>query len=235
MQELSGKIIVSTLVFGLFWGAGGCRVSETNTETNPVAGAILKLLPPSPADQRAVMVEKLGSEDADLRREGVKMLGQGETSQWTVTRELLSLIAESDPEPQVRVTAIDVFARIDTVGEFPEVYRRAARDQSPMVRRACIRALSQRNDSDTLNLLREILKNDPAGMIRTEAAVHIGNYPTRKSIEALIQALADDDDFGVRYRAKESLKRITGRDFEYNHQAWRQWCNSTDNPFTDKG
>ena len=235
MQELLGKIIVLTFVFGVLWLAAGCTVTKTDTEDNPVAGAILKLLPPSTSDKRIIMVEKISSEDADLRRQGVKMLGEGEAPNWTVTQELLSLMAQSDPEPQVRATAIEVYAGIDSNEDFSEVYRIAAWDESPVVRMTCVRALSQRNDSDTLNLLLEILKDDAEGMIRTEAAVQIGNYPTRKSIEALIQALADDDEFGVWYRSKESLNRITGRNYNYNHQAWRQWYNSTDNPFADKG
>jgi len=235
MLELCRKTIVVSVVFGVLWGLTGCTITETKTDDNPVAEAILKLLPPSPTDKRILMVEKISSEDADIRREGVKMLGQEEAPNWTVTYELLALMAQSDPEPQVRATAVEVYAKIDTAEDFAEIYRIAARDQSPVVRMTCIRALSQRNDSDTLNLLLEILKDDAEPMIRTEAAVQIGNYPTRKSIEALIQALADDDEFGVWYRSKESLNRITGRDYDYNHQAWRQWYNSTDNPYADKG
>ncbi|MCP4707486.1 MAG: hypothetical protein GY869_02580 [Planctomycetes bacterium] len=235
MQEFIEKIVVVTLVFGLLWLAAGCTITETKTDDNPVAEAILNLLPPSPSEKRIIMVEKISSDDADIRREGVKMLGEGPAPNWTVTRELLALMAQNDPEPQVRVTALDVFAKIDSAEEFADLYRLAAQDQSPLVRMACVRALSQRNDNDTLNLLVDILKNDPEGMIRTEATVLIGNYPTRKSIDTLIQALADDEEFGVRYRSKESLNRITGQDFEYNHQAWRQWYNSTDNPFVGKG
>lgn len=235
MQQFMEKNIVLTLVFGVLWGIAGCTITDTDTGDNPVAGAILKLLSSSSADKQVVMVEKISSDDADLRREGVKMLGEGEAPNWTVTCELLTLMAENDPEPQVRTTAIDVFARIDNGEEFAEIYRTAARDESPLVRMACVRALSQRNDSNTLNLLLEILKGDPEGMIRTEATMQVGNYPTRKSIEALMQALADDDEFGVWYRSKEALNRITGQNFEYNHLTWRQWYNSTDNPFTDKG
>jgi len=234
MQEIT-KILRLALVFGLLTAAAGCTITETNTDDNPIMGAILKLLPFDSTDKRIDMIEKISSEDADLRREGVKMLGQGEAPNWTTTHELLALIAENDPEPQVRATAIEVFADIDNHQEFAEVYRLAAADPSPIVRMACLRRLSRRNDNDTLNLMIDILKNDPERMIRTETAVLIGKYPSRKALDALIRALAEDDEFGVWYRSRESLKKITGRDFEYNHQAWRQWFNSQDNPFIDKG
>ncbi|MCP4708219.1 MAG: hypothetical protein GY869_06315, partial [Planctomycetes bacterium] len=73
MLDLLGKTIVLSLVLSLLWHNAGCVTTDTENVDNPVAEAILKFLPANATDKRIMVVEKISSEDADIRREGVKM------------------------------------------------------------------------------------------------------------------------------------------------------------------
>jgi len=212
---------------------GGCKSLQFKDDESPIAKWIQKLLPENPTQKRQRLLQNLSSPDADLRREGVLMLGAGESADWDVTREILALMSKGDAEPQVRAAAVQVHARLDQSETLSDVLTRAARDRSPLVRRECIKALQHRNDEESLEVLLNLLAHDPEGSLRAEAAVALANYRYRKAVLSLAAAL-DDDEFAVLYRSRQSLQKLTGKDFQYDRPEWEDWIYSAEDPFVLK-
>jgi len=212
---------------------GGCQNVQVENDGSPLAKLIQKMLPEDPTQKRQRLLQNLSSPDADLRREGVLMLGEGEPASWDVTREILALMSKGDTEPQVRAAAVQVHSKLDQSETLSEVLNRAARDRSPLVRRECIEALRDRNDEESMEVLLSLLAHDPEGSLRAEAAVALAHYRYRKAVLGLAAAL-DDDEFAVLYRSRQSLGKLTGKDFEYDRSEWENWIYSADDPFTLK-
>jgi len=212
---------------------GGCQSVEVEDDGSPLAKLIQKLLPEDPAQKQQRLMQNLSSPDADLRREGVLMLGEGEPAAWDATLEILALMSKGDTEPQVRAAAVQVHTKLDQSETLSDVLRRAARDRSPLVRREGIEALRDRNDEESMEVLLDLLAHDPEGSLRAEAAVALANYRFRKAVLGLAAAL-DDDEFAVLYRSRQSLGKLTGKDFQYDRSEWEDWIYSADDPFTLK-
>lgn len=214
-------------------GVVGCQDVQYEDNGSPLAGLIQTMLPESSARKQQKLLQNLGSHDADLRREGVLMLGKGAPATWDVTLEILALMSKGDTEPQVRAAAVGVHAGLDPKKTLSDVLSRAARDRSPLVRRECIGALRDRTDEKSLDVLLDRLEKDPEASLRAEAAVALANYRYRKAVLALAAAL-DDDEFAVLYRARQSLGTLTGNDFGYDRIEWEKWFYSAEDPFTTK-
>jgi HEAT repeat protein len=222
-RQLRRLIIVVGCVFSfLLSGNLGCQVNDRSEEESPVSTLIRKLLPPSPQQRRQKLLENLSSPDADLRREGVQMLSEGEAAGWEITPKILSIMAQGDPDQQVRAAALGALISGDDEIYLPAALEAAVKDVSPGVRRQCVTALAERDDQSGLDTLIEFLKNDSDKNIRTAAAQALANYRHRKAVSALLEAL-NDQEFSVSYRARESLQKLTGEDFGYDRQLWGVW------------
>ncbi len=209
---------------------GGCRSTQVENNGSPVTKLIQKLLPEDPTQKQQRLLKNLSSPDADLRREGVLMLGKGESATWDVTLEILALMSKGDSEAQVRAAAVQVYAKLDQSEGLSDVLTRAARDRSALVRRECIEALRERNDEDSMEVLLHLLAHDPEDSLRAEAAAALAHYRYRKAVLGLAAAL-DDDEFAVLYRSRQSLKKLTGKDFAYDRSEWENWIYSAEDPF----
>lgn len=209
----------------------GCQSIQVEDDSGPVAKLIQKLLPEDPSQKQQRLLNNLSSPDADLRREGVLMLGEGEPAGWEVTLEILALMSKGDSEPQVRAAAVQVYSKLDQSETLCDVLTRAARDRSPLVRRECIEALRDRNDEESMDVLLGLLAHDPEDSLRAEAAVALANYRYRKAVLGLAAAL-DDDEFAVLYRSRQSLGKLTGKDFQYDRSEWENWIYSAEDPLT---
>ena len=209
--------------------SSGCQVAHQD-EPSPIAAIIQQLLPESSQQKRQKLMARLGSPDADLRREGVLMLGEGEAAGWKATPEILEIMAIGDTEAQVRAAAVGVLVRIDEKERLPDVLAKTSQDVSALVRLESVAGLSSGGDDGSMNLLVNMLNRDTESEIRGRAAAALGNYPNRRSVQALIAAL-DDDDFGVIYQAEQSLRKLTGKDFSDDARRWNEWLIGTEDPF----
>lgn len=217
------NLLILFMLCGLI-GLTGCATppsssAEEETES-PIISSIRKLLPESPQQRRRKLMERLANPDADQRREGVLMLGEKEPSQWDVTPRILSIMAQGDPNPQVRATAVSVLGQLDRPEEMIATLTATARDDSPEVRRETLRALADQDNPKISAILLERLQKDHESSLRSEAARQLARFPQNDVINALIAALADEE-FSVTYEARHSLATITGEDFGYDPGAWR--------------
>lgn len=89
------------------------------------------------------------------------------------------------------------------------------------VRVACCEALGQRDGDDAVQLMMETFANDGDVDVRLAAARALGELKDPKAIPTLGQAL-DDQDPAIQYRAIESLRKITGKDY-IEIKDWREF------------
>ncbi len=233
MLKFCGRLFIAILLVLMAVLPGGCQVAQPD-DPSPLSALIQKLFPESSQQKRQKLMARLGSPDADLRREGVLMLGEGEAAGWKATPEILAIMAIGDTEPQVRAASVGVLFRIGEKERLPDVLAKASQDVSALVRLESVAGLSQGGDDSSRNLLLNLLNRDTESEIRGRAAEALGNYPNRRAVQALIAAL-DDDDFGVIYHAQQSLRKLTGKDFADDARLWNEWFISTKEPFAESG
>ena len=217
------------IMLSAFGAVAGCATTPSTPaeqkNESPVIAMIRKIMPESPQAKRKKLMDRLASSDADQRREGVLMLADKEPAQWDVTPRILSIMAQGDPNPQVRTAAVNVLAQLDRPEELMTTLSATSRDESPQVRMETLRVLADQNNTEASAILLERLQKDPDASIRSEAAQQLSRFPQNNVISALISALSDDE-FAVTYEARHSLKTITGEDFNYDAGAWRNYLKS---------
>jgi len=231
MQHLGSRRphLLPALLLAVLLAGPGCAIQpKPGDPANPLAALLARLLPKSTAAKRQELLNKLSSPDADLRRQGVVLLGQDKSADPDVAGKILTILAAGDVDPQVRAAAVEVHTRLNPDSpNLPELLAKAARDASPLVREEAIRALARRGDPDSLTLLAAILGQDPQENLRAAAAVALANYRSAKAIQSLINAL-DDEAFHVVYRARQSLQTLSGRDLGYDPAAWQDFLAAAD-------
>ena len=229
LKNSQKRLVATTLV--LLFAPAGCRMDNPD-DKNPMILLLEKLKGDSPQEMRRKLLEQLSSPDADLRRQGVIMLGDGEAASWEVTPKILGIMAAGDDNPQVRAAAVGVLAKIDDSEHLISVLEDAAGDADQLVRSEAILALGRRGALDGSSILMERLANDRETSIRIRSAELLKAYPQRKVVRALLAAL-EDEDFGVVYTARKSLAELTGKDFGYDLAAWQGWMAGTEGVFGD--
>jgi HEAT repeat protein len=110
---------------------------------------------------------------------------------------------------------------------FDAIYKIALRDEEPELRSAALRGLNEYEGRDLIDVLADVLRNDPHGEVRREAAVALGRYALAAELghlmsddvakirEALFESAEDlDEDEEVRGRAIEALGAFSDEETE---------------------
>lgn len=111
-----------------------------------------------------------------------------------------------------------------TLAAFPQPAAREAlvaglKDNSPNVRRTCVRSLAERKDAEAVTLLGKVLAEDTDPDVRIAAARELGKFGTPATAH-LAGALSDRDP-ALQRRVMESLTETTGKDYGNDVVAWR--------------
>jgi hypothetical protein len=210
-------------------GLAGCHNSASNEPKESPVVLMLRKIWPDPQKQQQKIWESLSSPDADVRREGVYLLREKPANGWDKTPQILNIMCQGDPDGQVRAVALKVLAELDSKDTYlPVALKAAAKDQMAPVRRESVSIMSRRSDDASMERLLDMLNHDEDREVRSGAAAALANYNDRRSMRGLIRALTDEQ-FGVSYRARESLEKLTGVNYGYDQQAWLTWLSSKDN------
>jgi hypothetical protein len=208
-------------ILGLLF-QGGCQVAEGEQE-HPINRLLAKIIPESPDVRWRKLAQHLRSPDADLRREGVLMLKKDKYRENVSTPELLQVIATGDPDTNVRCTALEVLALVDTDQvKLPEVLANRATDPAVAVREQVMALILKNGYAWAAPPAIDRLSNDSDAMVRGRAAMALKHYRNQPTIQALIAGLRDEE-FSVCYHARQSLASVTGVNFGDDPQAWRNW------------
>jgi len=186
------------------------------------------------------------SELPDERREAVTRLASSRFLEDETVVDALCTIARTDISPSVRCAAIRVISESKhTKAITCLVAIISAQDgdgtvvpPQPEVRADALNALTSCAESgildeETASRARQaairLVKTDPARDVRLAAVRLLGRIRHPESVAALIEAL-QHRDFGIVYEAEQSLNRLTGRSFNQDVRAWKDWIASVPDP-----
>jgi HEAT repeat protein len=143
-----------------------------------------------------------------------------EAQQDRFARDLIRPLAD-DPNPLYRAQVVRTLAALSTPTA-SEGLRLALQDEDPQVRIEACRAWTRRGETEAVNALAHVVRTDADLDVRLAATRQLAEFRNRDAVSALGVAL-DDSDPALQYRAMQSLKSITGKDFGNNVPAWRQY------------
>ncbi len=156
-------------------------------------------------------------------RDSASSLSAAQQRHWS---EEMQYILETHDNPLLRAAAVDTLA-VFAVPESNEGLRIALHDSDSSVRRTACRAWGKRNDQEAVRQLSETLGSDADIEVRIAAARELGHFRDPIAYQALGLAL-DDKDPALQYRAVESLKRASGKDYGNNLKAWQTFAQGQD-------
>jgi len=135
-------------------------------------------------------------------------------------------------------TLISNLERIAAYGELAiPICTENLQHENAMTRMGCVYVLGRIGNPQVIPSLLPLLKDD-VRFVRYEVASQIGNLGSRKGYDVLVAGL-EDDNISYRYKCFEALQSLTGRTFDYSHNAgperrkvsvakWRAWLKLVD-------
>jgi len=149
----------------------------------------------------------LGSGNPDLRREGIlalERIAKDDPAAKAAIRQMLA-----DPDPRVRMTAIDTLADAGDRESIPSIMNSLA-DPDRNVREQAMRSLQEMGAREAGPAIAELLK-DPDPRLRARAADVVGQMRVKEAADLLVQALGDERN-DVRGEAIASLGEIGAKE-----------------------
>lgn len=111
-----------------------------------------------------------------------------------------------------------------------ESLRAAATDADPDVRVVACEALGERGDPAACQALAQVLGSDTDPDVRLAATRELGKFKNdREAMQALRLAL-DENNPALQFRAVQSLKDMTGKDYGADMIAWKEFVDGGNPP-----
>ncbi len=162
-----------------------------------------------------------------LRSLSTQWPSMNEEQQQHMSTELAALFQDTD-DSMVRREIVFTLAQVPTAAA-AEVLQKAQSDQSEDVRIAVCQAWQRRGGPEAIQALAETLGSDTDIDVRLKATEALADFRDPVAVRALGVAL-DDKDPALQYRAMQSLRSATGRDFGNNSVAWREYLRGGNPP-----
>jgi HEAT repeat protein len=174
----------------------------------------------------------LESDNPDVRRESANVLRDVPVDDPEHRRALvqrLAVMAQSDPEPLVRSAALSALTVQDPERAL-DVATRIRTDTDDMVRWDAVKVIGRLGDTNSVGVLIGVLRNDASRDARREAARALARFEEPRVVDALIDAL-EDEDLSVAHAARISLTRLNlGVDLGMKPGPWRRWWHPETTP-----
>jgi HEAT repeat protein len=129
---------------------------------------------------------------------------------------------QHEQDPLVRLYIVRALAAIPG-DKASAVLHAGLEDPEESVRIACCEAWGQRGGSEAVEELSTVLRAESSVDVRMAAARALGLTKQPTAVKPLAEVLADNDP-AMQRRAIESLKGVSGKDYGYDVQAWRQYA-----------
>lgn len=143
------------------------------------------------------------SKDPDERLYAAFKLGR--EKQPIVIQPLIE--ASEDEEFTVRVRVAEALGTREEADSVLPTLTKLLADNNPIVRRTAADSLGNVGDAGAVQALCEAL-NDADDTVRSHTAEALGKIADDESAKALVSAFLHDDDYNVRYFAKQSLGKV---------------------------
>lgn len=138
----------------------------------------------------------------------------------------LAFIIESHHNPLLRAACVDTLAVL-AVPDANRGLRAATKDADSTVRMAACRAWGSRGGREGVELLAEMLGSDTDMDVQMAAARELKHFSDPIAYQALGLALETDNP-ALQYRAIESLKTASGRNYGNDIRAWQEFAEGKD-------
>jgi hypothetical protein len=213
----------------------GCADIGWNPE--PGAESIFQAFsPPSPRQAAEWAIDRY---DPDKRHRGTLLLAAAPFASEPVYVELFVRNIE-DTDPRVRAAAARALGNNGEPEHLPLLITALA-DDDPLVRQEAAVSLQRIHGPEAIDPLRERIavevtrsgdrvNVESEAIVRAEAAHALGQYPSREVVYDLIRALRENP-LSVNVATRSSLRTLTGQDFGYDYNAWREWFEGNTDPF----
>jgi HEAT repeats len=222
--------VVAVVCVTLLVGTLGCKAtslftrktySKPTVDSGPAALAAIRESN-DPAQRRAAF-QFLGK---------LTKLGTGERDEMS---SILALAFTSEPQPETRIVILQSLSQLGSPKRW-EAFNAALQDKDPAVRVMACRLIGRSGSTDQTKSLDDLLISDTNLDVRLAAADALSGIPTREAALALLSGV-QDSDVAVRYRCRQSLQHITGKDHGGNADEWRTEIQTAnfDSPATHKG
>jgi hypothetical protein len=129
---------------------------------------------------------------------------------------------QHEQDPLVRLHIVRALATIPG-DKASAVLHAGLEDPEESVRIACCEAWGQRGGPEAVEELSTVLRAESSVDVRMAAARALGLTKQATAVKPLAEVLADNDP-AMQRRAIESLKGVSGKDYGYDLQAWRQYA-----------
>ncbi len=125
-------------------------------------------------------------------------------------------------DPMVRAQIVRTLSALPTQTAFG-VLRAGLQDTERDVRVACCQAVGRRGGAEAARLLAGVVTGDSESEVRLAAVKALGEVNDQAAIGALRPALEDSDP-AMQYVAVQSMRKVSGREFGNDVNAWRQFA-----------
>jgi HEAT repeat protein len=179
--------------------------------------------------KRAKLVaEAFDTKSADRRRLGVLQMYHEDWGRQEPCVKAYALLAQ-DPEPIVRAAAITALGESRNGLYVTVLIDALERDRVQYVRVDAAEALRKVLGPEAVEPLIRHAKADTNLDVRLLCIRALKRYPQRPVLEALLVCLGDEE-FGIRFTARQTLSAMTGQDAVYDVNAWKA-VSSKEDPF----
>ena len=186
---------------------------------------------PKPDDIVDAVITAFDPNDPDRRREGINKLSD---QSWGLRDPHLkgyALLLRADEDPTVRSAAARALGKAGDARYLPDLVSALERTGQPApVRWDVAVALDKVIGDEAVEPLQRHATGDPDVDVRIHCVRALRHYRAEPVLNTLIAAL-DDEDYGIRYVARESLREMTGGDEAYDMARWRRMLAAKDDPF----
>lgn len=120
----------------------------------------------------------------------------------------------------------DAIVKLSHLPQDEQVFRlrvRLLKDERPRVREAIAWACWHQPDLANASLLAIALKDDPEPAVRRAAARALVRYKDRRSVGALVEALARETDLRTRLQIVDTLRSLTPAPCLLDAEEWARW------------
>ena len=157
-------------------------------------------------------------------RDLAKRASAGSPAEQQKAAEILAQHLTNNPTLLIRIEAARLLGELQ--GEVAEgALQLAARDPESDVRMAAVAALKKRKDALALQTLQQMIGSDTDLDVRLAATRALGEFSGSSAAQALSLALADPDP-ALQARAVDALRASTGKKFDGNVRAWKDYLAS---------
>ena len=195
--------------------------------------------------------QALENPSPDLRRRAINRLGQTRYVTDPAVQEALALVAKTDRSQSVRTAAVSALSESTphpACASLVEILRSNADQTGVAPPSAAVRAAAVKGllcfakaggcpaglENEIIDTGVRLLRSDRSRNVRLAVAQLLGYFPRPDVLHELIAAL-EQRDFGVCHEAERSLMRLTGRTFDHDPRAWREFLDDSEDPCCERG